>query len=214
MFEELIKNLQKALSDSLPGKGAHLLLAPEIRKGEILMGKIPSSAQEGAVLILLYKKKSSIHTVVILRNEYDGIHSGQISLPGGKKEVEDTDFIATALRETYEEIGIPKDSVQIIGELSTFYVIPSNFVIHPFIGVLSKPPAFIPDASEVQRIIEIDVLNDLIYDKVTYRELFFRNSMTITAPGFNVDNEFMWGATAMIYSELISILERIPKSNS
>lgn len=212
MLEYLIKGIKKAIQDSLPGKEAHLQLAPEIRKGEIKIGKVPADAQVGAVLILLYEKNDSIYTAVILRNEYDGVHSGQISLPGGKFESQDVDFMQTALRETHEEIGISQDSVKMIGQLSTFYVIPSNFVIHPFIGYLEEAPVFSPDPAEVQKVIEVDLLNELVYSKVKYKELKFRNSISIHAPGFIVENEFMWGATAMIFSELIKIIEDISKN--
>ncbi len=214
MFEKFIEGLKKAIQDSLPGKEAHLRLAPEVRKGEIKIGKIPTDAQIGAVLILLYEKNESIYTAVILRNEYDGVHSGQISLPGGKFESRDIDFMQTALRETHEEIGISQDSVNMIGQLSTFYVIPSNFVIHPFIGYLEHSPVFSPDPAEVQKVIEIDLLNELVYSKVKFKELKFRNFLSIHAPGFIVENEFMWGATAMIFSELIKIIEEISKNRN
>jgi len=207
-FDDLIQHVSNQFDGKLPGKKAHLLLAPEIRKGEIETGAIPSSAQEGAVLILLYYKNESLYTAVILRNEYDGVHSGQISLPGGKAETTDSNFSITAIRETHEEIGVQINFSQIIGQLSTFYVIPSNFVIYPFVAILNNPPEFVRDPTEVQKVIEIDILNELTIQKVVYRELVFRNSFTISAPGFLVSNEFMWGATAMIFSELIAIINK------
>ena len=207
---QLFKDQLKAeLLLSLPGVNAHLRLAPEIRINDLKTGQPPIHAMESAVLIILYPSDDRLHTVVILRNEYDGAHSGQISLPGGKKEESDADFMQTALREAKEEIGIIPADMEIVGQLSRFYVRPSNFIIYPFIAFCKKRPEFHPDAIEVQRVIEIDVLNEISYSKIANRTLFFKNNIQVDAPGFLVGNEFMWGATAMIFSELLHVLENV-----
>ena len=203
-----IDNLKAQLQNGLPGVEAHLRLAPAMRIADLKTGSPPDSALESAVLILLYPSKGRLHTVVILRNEYDGAHSGQISLPGGKAEESDPNFQHTALRETFEEIGIHPDLPQVIGQLSTFYVRPSNYIVYPFIAWLPEQPNFHPDTTEVQRIIEIDLFNETTYKHIIHRTLTFKNHYQVEAPGFLVDGEFLWGATAMIFSELIDILSK------
>ncbi len=208
-IRKFIEMLRAELLASLPGVEAHLRLAPEMRIKDLKTNTIPIHALESAVLILLYPVQSRLHTVVILRNEYDGAHSGQICLPGGKVEPEDIDFKHTALREAKEEIGILPENVEIIGQLSLFYVMPSNFIIYPFIAYTPKRPEFHPDPTEVNRIIEIDVFDELIYDNIINRSLNFKNSLQVHAPGFLVSGEFLWGATAMIFSEFIHIIQLV-----
>ena len=203
------ENLQAELLSALPGVDAHLRLAPEIRVNDIKSGITPDQALESAVLILLYPYNKKLYTVVILRNEYDGAHSGQISLPGGKAEKSDFDFKQTALRETEEEIGIVTAHVEIIGQLSRFYVRPSNFIIYPYIAYCAQRPDFHPDTTEVQRIIEIDILKEINFEKVVTKTITFKNNLHVSAPGFEISGEFMWGATAMIFSELLQVLNKV-----
>lgn len=204
-----LNTLKAQLLNDLPGAEAHVQLAPEIRVRDIMEGITPDHAYESAVLIILYPKNNRLHTVVILRNEYVGAHSGQISLPGGKAEKTDADFTQTALREAQEEIGIIPSEMEIIGQLSQFYVQPSNFIIYPFIAYCDHRPVFTPDPTEVQRIIEIDLVHETGLSKKVSKKLTFRNNLQLTAPGFEVGGEFMWGATAMIFSELIQVLNQV-----
>lgn len=209
-----VNQLKTELLKELPGVEAHLKLAPEIRFNELKTETIPESALESAVLILLYPIDKQLHTVVILRNEYNGAHSGQISLPGGKREESDKDFEQTALREAQEEIGINPENIKIIGQLSRFYVKPSNYIIYPFIAFQSERPSFHPDPFEVQRVIEINISDEISYPKIALKTMTFRNNITIKAPGFYIANEFMWGATAMIFSELLQVLIRVKENLS
>ncbi len=210
-IRDFLNHLQSELLASLPGVDAHLLLAPEMRRNDIKTNITPDHAVESAVLILLYPFNDRLHTVVILRNEYNGAHSGQISLPGGKTEASDIDFKHTALREAQEEIGIIPSEMEIIGQLSRFYVRPSNFVVNPYIAYSANRPEFYPDKTEVQRIIEVDIFNEINFNKMVNKTLSFKNNIQVNAPGFEVGGEFMWGATAMIFSELIQILDRVTK---
>jgi 8-oxo-dGTP pyrophosphatase MutT (NUDIX family) len=210
---DFFRKLKAELSSTLPGVNAHLRLAPEIRVNDLKFGITPDHAIESAVLIILYPYKNRLYTVVILRNEYDGAHSGQISLPGGKSEESDIDFEHTALREAEEEIGIIPSQMEILGQLSRFYVRPSNFVINSYIAYCAQRPEFHPDATEVQRIIEIDIFNEINQDKIVNKTITFKNRMQVNAPGFEVGGEYMWGATAMIFSELIQILGTVAEKS-
>lgn len=205
--KNFIAQLKTELLQDLPGLDAHLRLAPQIRINDLKTSLYPANAIESAVLILLYPHNGHLNTVVILRNEYNGTHSGQISLPGGKTEKSDIDFKYTALREAQEEIGIIPSELEIIGQLTRFYVIPSNYIIYPFVAYCSHCPVFHPDPVEVQKIIEIDVFNEINYDKIITKTLNFKDRVQIDAPGFAVSGEFMWGATAMIFSELLQVLK-------
>jgi 8-oxo-dGTP pyrophosphatase MutT (NUDIX family) len=207
--KKFIEKLKAELLLNLPGIEAHLKLAPEIRVNDLKTGQPPANALESAVLIILYPSEGRLNTVVILRNEYDGAHSGQISLPGGKKEHIDIDYKDTALREAQEEIGIIPANMEVLGQLSRFYVRPSNFIIYPFVAYHACRPIFSPDATEVQRVIEIDIFKEINYSKSVTKTLTFRNNISVNAPGFIVDSEFMWGATAMIFSELIQVLNNV-----
>jgi len=206
---DFVEKLTERILFSLPGVNAHLLLAPEVRVNDLKIGITPDHAIESAVLIILYPFNNRLYTVVILRNEYDGAHSGQISLPGGKSEESDIDFEHTALREAEEEIGIIPSQMKILGQLSRFYVRPSNFVINPYIAYCSQRPVFHPDSTEVQRIIEIDIFNDINFKKIVNKTITFKNNLQVKAPGFAIEGEFMWGATAMIFSELMQILNQV-----
>jgi len=205
-IRRFIDYLKAELLLGLPGVEAHLKLAPGIRIHDLKNGHPPDHALESAVLIILYPFENRLHSVVILRNEYDGAHSGQISLPGGKKEESDVDFKTTAFREAQEEIGIIPDEMELVGQLSRFYVQPSNFIIYPYIAFQEQRPVFHPDATEVQRVIEIDIFKEIRYEKCVDKTLSFKNHVNVEAPGFMVGGEFMWGATAMIFSELIHLL--------
>jgi 8-oxo-dGTP pyrophosphatase MutT (NUDIX family) len=113
------------------------------------------------------------------------------------------------LREAEEEIGIIPSEMEILGQLSRFYVRPSNFIIYPYIAYCPYRPDFHPDATEVQRIIEIDVFDEINPDRIVNKTITFKNGMQVNAPGFEISGEFMWGATAMIFSELIHILKNV-----
>jgi len=183
----------------LPGVSAHMQMAPSGRRPEL--DKPVSDAVDSAVLLLLFNKDNQIHVTFIERAEYDGIHSGQISFPGGKAEPADADFSQTAIRETIEETGVQLP-VQIIGSLTDLYVPPSNFIIHPFVGYVSEIPVFMPDPDEVQSVFTVD-LAWLASEKSGSEYRFFHRGKWLSAPCFMADTHIIWGATAMILNEFL-----------
>ncbi len=158
---------------------------------------------------MLFKRSAKFYFPLIQRPDYGGIHGGQIGLPGGKEEPEDSDRIATALRETSEEIGVDTKNVKILGNLSELYVQASNFNVLPVIGYIPFIPEYHPDPMEVRDVIECS-LDQLVKDEIMReKELIIRNNIKIVAPYFDIDDHTVWGATAMMLSEFKAILKEI-----
>ena len=202
------ESLKKRLKVRLPGQDAQKIMMPEA--GSLIDRfsiDIKKGANEGAVLILLYKKNGEVYFPLTQRHEYDGAHSGQISFPGGKGEDKDESVVQTALRETEEEIGVDQSSVKIIGRLTDLFIIASNFNVRPVIGFVDAPPNFVVDSREVAHVIEVSIsqlLNDAILKE---KEIVFKNKYSLTAPYFDFDGHHVWGATAMMLSEFKEVLK-------
>ncbi|MFZ4725578.1 MAG: NUDIX hydrolase [Paludibacter sp.] len=197
------------LSTPLPGLDSHLKMAPKNRIASYLNEQIMvDNARKSAVLILFYHDEDELKMIVIRRSVYVGIHSGQIAFPGGRYEDEDGDVRVTALREIEEEIGIPEEKIEIISRLSDIYVPPSNFLISVFVGYLAEKPKYKIDEREVDEVIEIP-FSDFFLPNVIKQKDFFVNSIKAVsnAPYFDVTNAEIWGASAMVISELLDLLQ-------
>ncbi len=209
-FQEFLEIVPQIIDSRLPALEAHLKMAPLARM-ESLMKKEGTSniSRLASVLILLYPKNEKVHLVLIVRNTYDGVHSAQVALPGGKHEKEDLDFSYTALRETQEEIGIHPSKIKIVKPFSEIYIPPSNFLVHPFLGISKEPLEFIADPLEVAKIIEIPLMQLLSNDILVNEKKMTSYSSEIYVPGFNINEHIVWGATAMILSELKEVLIQV-----
>jgi 8-oxo-dGTP pyrophosphatase MutT (NUDIX family) len=205
-FEEFIESLSKRLNAPLPGISSQLKMASIHR--QIVDGKmvIPEDVRKAAVLVLFYPSGGKIHLVFMKRTEYPGVHSGQISFPGGGQEPGDTDMADTALRETEEEIGIKKESITTIGILTDMYIPPSNFLVTPVIGFTNERPVFHPDPEEVDEVVEVAL--EKILDKNTKqeKEITIFPDIKIKVPSYYTNGHVIWGATAMMLSELVEII--------
>jgi 8-oxo-dGTP pyrophosphatase MutT (NUDIX family) len=144
--------------------------------------------------------------VFIQRPTYDGAHSGQISLPGGRFEPADPSLEYTALRETYEEIGVPHDKVQVIGKLTDLFIPPSNFLVSPYVGVIAERPDFVIDRYEVEYVIEVDLEVFFNPSYCITKELQLRQGFSIKTPCYVVNGYTIWGATAMIIAEFVAFV--------
>ncbi len=199
-FKNLIPKIQKL---SVPGESSHFIMAPEIRMKELNRLKIEErNPRNAAVMMLFYPKRTLTHIALILRPEYEGVHSGQIALPGGKVEPFDHNYTETALRETQEEVGVGIQTVNVLKSLTKVYIPPSNFWVHPFLGFTEKRPDFVLQKEEVAKVIEVP-LTELLDDfNVTSQKLSTSYAKNIEVPSFELKGYVVWGATAMMLSEL------------
>jgi 8-oxo-dGTP pyrophosphatase MutT (NUDIX family) len=205
-FYGLITDLKEKLAGPLPGLASQLKMAGMkrfIRDGKL---EAPSNVRKGGVLALFYPHEGKIFIVFMKRTEYPGVHSGQISFPGGGSEAEDADIIATALREAEEEIGVMRTTVEPIGMLTDLYIPPSNFLVTPVVGYTAERPYFTADPEEVDQIIEIELSNLMDPSSRQEREISLFPAVKITVPCFYVSGHVIWGATAMMLSELIELI--------
>jgi 8-oxo-dGTP pyrophosphatase MutT (NUDIX family) len=203
-LSSLAERLSKRLLQPLPGALAHEPMRA-VPVGDVtpnFQHKLPP--KPGSVLILLYEMEGQIRFPLIVRPEYVGAHSGQISLPGGKAESGE-DAIQTALREGEEEIGIDKGKVHVIGKLTDFFVIPSNFLVTPIVGIISEP-VFHPDSFEVSRIISCALIDLLLEGAIKRKEITAAGKYRMMAPHFEIEGEVVWGATAMMLNEFRTVL--------
>ena len=213
VYQELQIQLKKRLSLALPGVAAQAHMAPPQRfpKNHQQVYKPNANTRIGCVLILLYPGEDQrVHFPLIVRPEYEGVHSGQVALPGGKKE-EGEDFIATALRETSEEIGVEVDRSLVLGRLSQLYIPPSNFIVHPIVAAIPHQPEFVPSPREVAKMLTVDLTSLLGDAKREVKEVQWKGQ-TVDLPFYNIDDHTVWGATAMILGEFIAIIDELQLS--
>jgi len=202
--------LVSRLARPLPGDVAHRPLRARFTENTFLNFTHQVPPRPGAVLILLYEDGDTIRFPIIRRQEYAGAHSGQVSLPGGKSEPGET-AAQTALREADEEIGVDRALPKVIGALTNFFVIPSNFLITPIIATIDHTPVFRPDDYEVAGVLSADLQALLSDDAITEAEIVAAGQYKMIAPHFLLDGAVVWGATAMMLNEFRSVLrEALP----
>lgn len=208
MDNQLIKALAEGLQQPLPGVKAQYQMAHVVRRQPT---PPPADVRRAAVLALFYPSQGDWNLVFIERPLYPGIdrHGGQISFPGGKVEPTDASLQHTALREAEEEIGLAANTVKVLGTLTELYIPVSNFLVHPYVGQVDYQPHFLPDEREVSSIIEVPYAK--LQDAAIRQEIDLQLAPNMTlrkVPYFNVEGKVLWGATAMIVSELLAVTER------
>jgi 8-oxo-dGTP pyrophosphatase MutT (NUDIX family) len=199
-----IQKIQAALQAALPGQEAQFKMAHTFRKEASSI--VPTNAKEAAVMLLLFLKNNAWHTVLIQRSAAENDqHSGQVSFPGGKKEVSDISHDYCAKRETFEEVGVPSDLIQILGKLTPLYIPVSNFHVFPFVGFVEKEPVWSKQMSEVSEIIQVPITHFLLEENKGTTTVNGKGFSLENTPYFNVNGKVVWGATAMILSEFCEI---------
>jgi 8-oxo-dGTP pyrophosphatase MutT (NUDIX family) len=204
-FDEFCLRLKARLAMPLPGEKAHDVFRAKPVGDVRPLFDHRHPPKPGGVLILLYEDEGAIRFPLIKRPEYLGAHGGQVSLPGGKAEPGE-DAIMTALRECEEEIGVMQHSVNVLGRLSDFFVIPSNYIVTPIVASIDTRPFFKPDPYEVFRILEAQLRDITGEDAVKEKEILAAGKYRMMAPHFEIENEVVWGATAMILNEFRIVL--------
>lgn len=209
-FDTFTRQLSQRISGELPGIEAQLRMAPPKRLSvEEYMRMKDLNPKHSAVLVCLYPNLDSLYTVMMLRPEELGFHGKQVSFPGGSFEEADHTLEQTALREAAEEIGIPEESVQVIGRLTPVYIPVSNYLVQPVLGLALSRPDFLLNRKEVHSLVESDCRS--LFAPGQKGSFIFQTNMgeDIAAPYYESGSHKIWGATAMILSELEALLQDI-----
>ena len=209
MIPSFIDRLRKSLSLELPGTDVQWEMASSDRRIDDFPRKAQADTRQGAVMILLYPHLSRLWTLFIQRPVYNGVHSGQISFPGGKKEIGDSNLTETALRETQEETGIHRNDITVLGTLTPLYIPVSNIEVTPVVGYIPDRPLFTPQKSEVAGLIEAELEFFIGPGGIREREMEIRET-PLMVRYYDYEGHIIWGATAMILYELMVIIERDP----
>ena len=186
------------------GENAQDLMAPPMRRSWMeAQSKNNLNPREAGVLALVYPNpEKEAMLLFILRRTYSGVHSGQMAFPGGKKESSDQDLWETALRETEEEVGVPRQVVQYLTKLTEVYIPPSNFLVQPYLGWCEEKPPLAKQEEEVEEIIEISVGELFARKSHINTEISTSYANKMEVPAYHVQNQIIWGATAMMLSEI------------
>ena len=209
-FDDFLLQVPKILNVELPATNAHRKMVPPNREELVKNTDFTKiTPKKAAVMMLFYPKNSQTHLALIIRTPYDGVHSSQIAFPGGKIEPEDVDLKQTAIRETHEEIGVHPSNVVIIRPFTEVYIPPSNYMVYPFLGYSQSELEFQLQQDEVAGIVELPLV-DFLDDRILVTNRMKTSyAGSIDVPGFQVEEHFIWGATAMMLSELKETLKMV-----
>jgi 8-oxo-dGTP pyrophosphatase MutT (NUDIX family) len=210
-FQEFEKRIVKIAKMELPGEAIQLKMAPIERLIELkTKARELDTTKRAGVMALFYPNSNmETHLILILRKTYKGVHSAQIAFPGGKLEDEDINLEATALRETEEEVGVPRQTVSVLKELTEVYIPPSNFFVQPFIGITKTTPNFVAQEDEVEALVEVSLSHFMDDAVLTSKVLSTSYATNIDVPAFLLNGHVVWGATAMMLSEVRELLKQV-----
>ena len=195
--------VRRALGLPLPGWPAQILMGPR-RRVELVP---PARYLDGGVLVLLYPHQGALTLVLTRRSDHLAAHSGQVSFPGGLCEPDDASLAATALRETREELGLEPGRLELLGPLTPLEIPVSGYRIHPWVAHAATRPSFRPDPVEVAELIEVPLAH-LLDPATCALETWTIRGQEVEVPFFRVGSHKVWGATAMVLSELVVLLRK------
>ena len=209
LFKDFKKNILKFKKAPLGGVNAQLKLAPAYRKQFDLKEIAVLNPTQAAVLILFFPDKNNETSFILIkRPDYKGHHANQISFPGGKKEDFDTNLMNTAIRETHEEIGIKVSKQMIFKQLTDVYIPPSNFLVQAYLAIADKQLSFIMN-HEVKEILTVSVSEFLLPENIKIKSVFTSKDKKVKTPCYVFNEEIIWGATAMMLSEVNEMFVRV-----
>ncbi|MEX1191045.1 MAG: CoA pyrophosphatase [Brumimicrobium sp.] len=204
-----IKIIQSLLEEELPGEQAHLEMSPLGRTRSSEAIKNAKFVQNSAVALVLYQTEETLKSILIQRPIYKGNHSGQVCLPGGKKEDFETNLEQTAIRECIEETGLIRNHLNLLGALTPVYIPVSNHHVQPYVFSYSTTPDFVPDPREVAEIIPFNIKDILEVKKIQTTDIRITNEHILKqVPYYEIQQKVVWGATAIILHEFKVICER------
>lgn len=206
MYSAVKTYLKETLHGELPGIRAHSKMLPPGRHLKTSDDEL-SMVKMSSVLLLLFPEGDRLYTCLTKRPRTMKHHPGQISFPGGKVEKDDSSAEMTALREAREEVGLDQNGIEILGKLSDLYVEVSRFSIQPFLAWADQKPDFVVDYGEVEELILFPV-SDFVADEIVFETELETVTGSLQVKYYPFKGEFIWGATAMILSELIEILKK------
>jgi len=210
-FDKFLVSLSKIKNIPLPAETSQFKMSPPFRQELISSYKeAMKDANRAGVLAMFYPNSfHQTHLALILRKTYKGVHSAQIGFPGGRYEDEDKTLKMTAIRETWEEIGVPEHQIKVIKQMTEVYIPPSNFYVQPFIGITAQTPNFVKQEDEVEDIIEVPLSHFLDERIVVTKSVATSYTVKIDVPAYELNGHVVWGATAMVLSEIKDVLKEV-----
>lgn len=207
-FEQQISKIKDL---PLPGEASQYKMAPESRLEELQRINISHKNPRRAGVMALFYPTNNMGTnlLLILRKTYKGVHSNQVAFPGGKEEKSDDGLLTTALRETYEEVGVAPKDITVIKEISEIFIPPSNFMVQPYIGLYRNPKPFVKQDAEVELILEVPLSDFLDDTLVVSKKMTTSYAVDIEVPAFKLNGYIVWGATAMMMNEIKELLKQV-----
>ncbi|MBU2929594.1 NUDIX hydrolase [Winogradskyella psychrotolerans] len=212
LFNTFLESVVKIKHLELSGEDSHAKMSPPYRLelAEKMKAKSKNARKAGVMALFYPKTNDETYLVLILRKTYKGVHSAQVGFPGGKYEDADgNDLMLTAIRETEEEVGVSRQHIEVLKQMSPLYIPPSNFMVYPYIGISKEYLIFTKQDEEVEAIIEVKLSDFLNDSSVLTTRVPTSFGVEVDVPAFEFNGHIVWGATAMMLGEIKDLLKQV-----